>query len=298
MKKILVVGSLLCTLLSCKKDPVVQQEEQAIQKDRSAAGTAARLAPGEKVKLLKSSTVAAFISRSNIREKTFYAEVANLAYNKQVFVHHKMTDGAWRDFPLSYLRTAENGNEIWGWELNYGNGTPEAQNFTAAGFSDEFVLKYVVNGQTYWDNNNNKNYNISNYINTDGFFMQDGMNLSADTYRSYLRLSPAPADHYVQVYADVRNIAYNKEVKLVYTTNNWITVKYATLNYANTYAYGGDNFFVNSSLKNFEKWSAGFFIPQGQGPVSLHYAVSYKVNGVEYWDNNYGRNHTIRVRTQ
>jgi len=297
MKKVLSICVLAVSLFSCKKELVVNEAIPLNGKTKSKSATS-RLAANEKIKLLKSGTLAAYYSRSYTREKTFYVELANLAYNKQVFVYHKMSDGSWRDFPLAYIKPADSGAEVWGWELNYGVGTPAAQNFASVGFADEFVLKYIVNGQTYWDNNTGKNYNISSPYNTDGLFMQNGVNVSADTYKTYLRLSPAPNNHFVQVEADIRNLAYNKQVTFVYTTNKWITVQYQSLNYANTYAYGGDNLIANSGLKNFEKWTVGFSIPQGQGPTSMQYAISYKVNGVEYWDNNYGRNYTIAIRTQ
>jgi len=297
MRKLLVTLLFTGAMVSCKKDLPVQDNTQETKKSATKM-TGAKLAASEKIKLLKSGTLAAYYSRSYIREKTFYVEVANLAYNKQVFVYHKMSDGTWKEFPLAYMKQADNNAEVWGWELNYGVGTPAAQTFAAVGFSDEFVLKYIVNGQTFWDNNNGKNYNISSPYKTDGLFLQDGVNVSADTYKSYLLLSPSPNNHYVQVQADVRSLAYNKQVTLVYTTNAWRTVQYQSLNYASTYAYGGDNIFLNNSLQNFEKWTTGFYIPQGQGPISLQYAISYKVNGVEYWDNNYGRNYTIAIRTQ
>ena len=297
MKRFLVACLFTTALISCKKDltDIVPVKEAAKGTTKKVAS---KLSGTEKIKLLKAGTLAAYYSRSYTREKTFYVEVANLAYNKQVFVYHKMSDGSWKEFPLSYVKLADNNTEIWSWELNYGLGTLAAQNFVSVGFSDEFALKYIVNGQTYWDNNNGRNYNISTPYKTDGLFLQDGINVSADTYKTYLLLSPSPANHSVQVQADVRNLAYNKQVTMVYSTNGWRTVQYQPLSYANTYAYGGDNLLVNRDLKNFEKWTASFSIPQGQGPTTLQYAISYKANGVEYWDNNYGRNYTIAIRTQ
>ena len=38
-----------------------------------------------------------------------------------------------------------------------------------------------------------------------------------------------------------------------------------------------------------ERWGASIEIPSTVEKVE--YAVVYKVNGVEYWDNNYGKNY-------
>ncbi len=287
MKRLLTAAALVFALVSCKKDMPVQETVTEAGKTKNA--TAARLASNEKIKLLKARTVAAYYSSSYIREKAFYAEVANLAYSKQVLVHHKMSDGSWRDFPLSYIKAGENNTEIWGWELNYGVGTPDAGNFSSVGFGDEFALKYVVNGQQYWDNGGGRNYCISNPYITDGMFMQDGLAISADNYHSYF--AGSRYGNTLQVYADLKNLNYNKEVTLVYTTDNWTTVKYAPMSYANTYGYGGVNFWVSPNSRDFEKWSVS--APTEVAATKVIYAIRYKVNGVEYWDNNYGKNYTL-----
>jgi hypothetical protein len=285
MRKILAILMAAVVFTACQKETVTTSESVKTKK-------AARLVNNEKVKLLKASTNGAFYSRSYIREKTFYVEVANIGFVKQVIVRHKMTDGSWKDFNLSYLKPADANTEIWYYEINYGVGTPQAANFAQNAFLDEFAIKYVVNGQEYWDNNNGKNYNIFNYTATDGLYMQDGLHVSADTYRS--KFICGGNKNNLQVFADLRNIAFKKEVTLVYTTDNWATVLRAPFSFANTYAFGGDNFFINPSARNFEKWVVNLSTPRTIS--SVQYAISYKVNGVEYWDNNYTRNYTIKAR--
>lgn len=288
MKKLLFFSALVLGLVSCKKE--VGTEGISTEVNKTGESTVSRLAANEKVKLLKARTVATYYASSYIKEKAFYAEVAKTGNSRQVFVHHKMSNGSWRDFPLSFVKAAENNSEIWGWEMNYGVGTPLATTFSNVGFSDEFVLKYVVDGQVFWDNNFGKNYAIANPLITDGMYMQEGLNISADTYHSNF----SGTGNNLQIYADLKNLNYRKEVTLVYTTDNWITVKYAPLAYGNTYGYGGSNTIAEPNSKKFEKWYAN--IPMSSTVNKVNYALRYLVNGVEYWDNNYGRNYTINKK--
>ncbi len=287
MRKILAGVLLLLSLTSCTKeiDKQTYKNDEIVQSSTNITGQ--KLTGTEKVKLLKARTVATYYASSYIREKAFYVEVDSIPYSKSVIVHHKMSDGSWRNFPLKKISSTNTKSEIWGWELNYGVGTPAAATFASVGFSDEFVIKYAVNGQVYWDNNYGKNYSISNPLVTDGMFMQDGLNVSADTYHS--NFTAATTNNILRVYADIRNIAYAKEVSLVYTTNDWQTVSYANFNYANTYGFGGSNYSLNPSSKNFEKWSVLVTLPVAA--TTVKYAIRYKVNGAEYWDNNYGKNY-------
>ncbi len=286
MKHILLAAMVSAALISCNKER--PEATEAGGKIRTAK-TAARLSPGENIRLLKARTVATYYSRSYIRVKGFYAEVANIAYAKQVFVHHKMTDGTWKDFPLSYIGPSENNAEIWGWEINYGVGTPPENSFAQTGFSDEFALKYIVNGQTYWDNNGSRNYNISSPYITDGYYMQDGLNISTDLFSSSLRCTGTTGT--LQVNADVRNIAYTKTLNLVYTTDNWRTVSSAPLRYGSTYGYGGSNLTAFPGQQQFERWGVTVNVPASTTQVK--FAVSYTVNGQTYWNNNYGRDYIL-----
>lgn len=288
MKKFLVSVLILFALSSCKKEITTENVTNDENNIVTSECAGQRLVGSEKVKLLKARTVAAYYASSYIREKAFYAEIDSTPFSKSVIVHHKMSNGIWANFPLKKIRSTNTKSEIWGWELNYGVGTPEAATFASVGFSDEFAVKYTVNGQVYLDNNNGNNYSISNPLVTDGMFMQDGLNVSADTYHSTFTASTT--NNTLRVFADIRNISFNKEVSLVYTTNNWRTVRNANFTYGNTYGFGGSNYAFNPASKNFEKWSVMVYLPLAA--TTVKYAIRYKVNGVEYWDNNYGKNYT------
>ena len=290
MKRLVVFSILFFALISCRKE-MATNEMQSNADDASASNLASKLGVNEKVKLLKARTVATYYAASQIKEKAFYVEVANMGLKKQVFVHHKMSDGTWKDLALKYISIGtDSATLLYGLAFNYGVGTPLAATYATVGFGDQFAIKYVVDGQANWDNNQGVNYSIANPLATDGMYMQNGLHVSSDIYHS--QFSTVANGNALQIYADVRNIAFNKEVTLVYTTNNWTTVKYAPLNYANTYAFGGANYSINPTERNFEKWTVT--LTPNASVNTIKYAIRYKVNGVEYWDNNYGRNYLIK----
>lgn len=93
---------------------------------------------------------------------------------------------------------------------------------------------------------------------------------------------------------ELENIAYAKEVKVVYNIGKgWVEAP---------------AFFVKSLGNNREHWEfsidLGSYSQSGDfrsgytgTPVTVQFAVKYKVNGVTYWDNNGGYNVDYRITT-
>jgi hypothetical protein len=80
-----------------------------------------------------------------------YIAIQNLAYNKNVTVHYSLDNSnVWNDVSASYYKTNTDGYEVWHFK------TP-----IASYGSIKFAIKYEVNGQTYWDNNNGNDYSIT-----------------------------------------------------------------------------------------------------------------------------------------
>jgi len=83
----------------------------------------------------------------------------------------------------------------------------------------------------------------------------------------------------------VKNIAYHKDVIVRYSFNDWRTVSETTATfYKQDSPYQIDYFVfvVNCKTTCFDKkWDVNF-------------AICYKVNGQEYWDNNDGENYHIK----
>jgi len=143
--------------------------------------------------------------------------------------------------------------------------------------ADEFVVGYTVNGQTYWDNNGGQNYRLAKNA---------GPLLGRDVMVSAVYLYSAGNGA-----VDVRNVGYSKVVEVVYTTNNWKTVMVAQASYGGSRIYYGYSSFDNPNQYGVERWY--FFLPSFAGK-EVKYAISYKVNGQTYWDNNEGLNYTAK----
>lgn len=206
---------------------------------------------------------------------TFEANVANLAYNKQVFAHYKREDGSWVDLPLTYSRPAGSGREIW--TTSYSpplNTTVDLQ----------FALKYVVNGQTYWDNNNGGNYFVPK---DSGAHLGAGINVLNLYHQPTVRLGVSDTSVYGA--AALRNLAVLKDVTIVYSTDNWATTKSTTATYSPNHWAGAYSSAANPNADGIEVWP--FSLNVGAGASQVDYAIRYTVNGEVHWDNNGGQNY-------
>jgi len=202
-------------------------------------------------------------------------QVKNLAYTKQVYVHQSKTDGTWVDIPAHYVRTGNSTYELW-----QANRTDFGD---VSVLGKYYAIKYVVNGQTYWDNNNGANYIFSyagNYGGGPGPMLGNGINVLTYAY--------GIGGGKFSGYVDVRNIAYSKKVSIIYTTDNWATYATVDASFMATYQTGYSSAIAFPNVYNVERWQ--FAVPTTASQVK--FAVSYTVNGATYWDNNYGANYT------
>ncbi|CAD5116510.1 unnamed protein product [Dimorphilus gyrociliatus] len=85
------------------------------------------------------------------------------------------------------------------------------------------------------------------------------------------------------------NLAYKKNVGIRVTTNNWKTWEDSTANfYEDTRpSQFTDRFIFKIDPSTFKN---------GKKIVNLEFAVWYKVNGMEFWDNNSKKNYIIEVK--
>ena len=88
------------------------------------------------------------------------ARVKNIGFEKKVTLRYTTNDWAtFNDVNLSYSTTQpyNDDTELWNTELSIP---------TSFITHVKYAIKYEVNGQTYWDNNFNRNYATSNYTTT------------------------------------------------------------------------------------------------------------------------------------
>lgn len=205
-------------------------------------------------------------------DRDFIVKVKNLAYSKKVSIHHKNADGTWSDYAAAYKSTVNGGFEIWTLHLYSSGNNP---------YGNQFVVKYEVNGNIYFDNNNGQNYTLNA---NDGIMLGKNINvLNRNDVYIY------PNSGYINFNIDVRNLAYSKNVKVIYTTDNWATR--STLNAQfNSYYMMGYSYQQSPNIFGSENWTAS--VNLGYTPNSLKFFIQYDVNGKTYYDNNFGVNYT------
>ncbi len=215
--------------------------------------------------------------------RKFTVRVSNLAYDKKVSIYHEKVDGSWEEIALSYNCNIDDQNEIWTGKYEYSGYTTDRV------FDDEFVVKYDVNGTTYWDNNNDNNYVIGEKE-IGSLFAQQDLNVNVDFGSLYPYYS---GGNIFNVVADVRNIDPNKEVEVVYTTDGWQTKQYLQLEFTPRYYSGYAYVLISPNQFNIERWTGSVIVDSLLDEIE--YVVVYKVNGEEYWDNNYGKNYIVNT---
>ena len=131
----------------------------------------------------------------------------------------------------------------------------------------KYAIKFVADGREYWDNNNGKDYNGSETIGVAPIAPQRNASGFYNTF-------------YFHIQAVLQNYAYHKEVFVRYTRDNWNTYKDQPLGYNNTRDDGTELWYTVLTVNYNESFGEGF-----------EYAICYRVNGKEYWANNFGANY-------
>ncbi|GAA4273889.1 hypothetical protein U6A24_01885 [Aquimarina gracilis] len=256
-------------------DQNLENKSEVIQKS---------IANDQNVTLIKAWNSYSFYRGFNTWTRRFTVKVANLSYDKNVSVFHEKVDGSWEEIPLSFSISVDDQNEIWTGEYRYTAYTDGKI------YDDEFAIKYEVNGTTYWDNNNGDNYRIEEKE-IGALFAQPDLNISVDA--DFDSLYPVYGSDGLRfsVVADIRNISPYKEVEVVYTTDGWQTQQYLSLSYTPRWYSGYNYVLLSPNQFGIERWTGSVNVDESVN--TIEYAVVYKVNGQEYWDNNYGRNYRI-----
>ncbi|MBM7557505.1 carbohydrate-binding protein [Halanaerobacter jeridensis] len=192
-------------------------------------------------------------------------------YNEEVVVHYSYGYDNWKQVKGEFVGTNKEGHQIWEFE------TPANKpSFHYYKFTTEFAVNYKKDGQNYWANNGGENYflrmtNVPNFSNRPIIMGSNNVLLEDSRYHQYNDSATLLGE------IVVKNLDYNKNVQVVYTTDNWATTETITANYYTSY----DN--------QLEKW--GFVVRNLPADANVKYRIKYNVNGKTYWDNNFGRDY-------
>jgi hypothetical protein len=149
-----------------------------------------------------------------------FIEVENIAYIKEINIHYSVDSQNWQSIAASYAKETFGNKEAW--DFNETIASDSVSNI-------EFAIEYKVAGQTYWDNNNGQNYTLASSV---PYF--DEWNLAlvyAQRSNNGTQLTGL---------IKLKNIAFEKDVKIKYTYNGWSTSAYQAASYSEDYSYPGD----------------------------------------------------------
>jgi hypothetical protein len=199
----------------------------------------------------------------------FTVLVENLAFTKVVqILGHETFTGAWVFHPCSFLNSVSGNGEIW---TAHVGSSP----------IDQFVVQYQVLGQTFWDNNATFNYMLDTHAaqSTDGV----GTAVANPNVQSVGQVLNGGENLNVDVL--VKNIAFAKQVGVVYTTDGWVSAHNAMGGFSQSFPPFSAPHQINAEL-----WAIFVFVGTGSHG---QFAVFYSVNGSTYWDNNFGANYSF-----
>lgn len=187
---------------------------------------------------------------------TYEIIIKNLGHEKEVSVWVEKND-VWEERAAEFSESMTDNVEKWIAPVNQED--------------HEFAIKYKVNGLTYWDNNGGINYMIPEVHNKAAVVI--GREFPV------LLGSSSLVKNKLKIHIAVQNIAYQKEIGVIYTTDNWENCHKAIARYSWSMISGTEVWSVNLNLG---------------GVSNVDYVLFYQVNGCEYWDNNFNRNYFIK----
>ena len=216
------------------------------------AGTVTTGAATKKVSLY-SSTV--YFSKYGGSTYETFIQTTGKAKEEKVYVHYNYLDHMdWQDAEAELYTTLNDGSKIW--------------RVCFSSFNTKYCIKYVADGKTYWDNNNGKDYDGSTRLGS-APIMADRVGYQYTGWYSGLN-----------VYANLKNYAYHKNVFVRYTTDSWKSHRDVAMSYSSTNADGTETWKANLDV-DFTGWT---------DRDQFEYAICYRVNGKEYWANYFGNN--------
>ena len=202
------------------------------------------------------------------------AKVRNLAFAKDVALHYAQPDGTLADKPL-------------GWRADFGNY--DLFQLSDSNFvTSQFVVRYTVDGQTFWDNNNGANYSVSeSQPNTVG----GNVALNVATARRGTEAGGGFVftTSWVEGEIYVANLSFNKRVGIRLTANGWATTHDTDAAFTGFVS-------VAEGLSKVERWT--FKTPElnlDESTPNFEFAIYYHDldTGQWFWDNNFGQNYIL-----
>jgi hypothetical protein len=260
---------LVCSvsLLACGGEAVVDASAQDDATSQQSLNTPVRLlwaaTDSTCVKVTQFGSCENDLSQAVARGRI---EVESLGLEKRVAVRYQKNDGTWGDVLARYVGPSRPGAELWSFET-------EPKTYSSRlGTEFPFAVSYTVNGQTYWDNNGNRDYRLGGGPRTfsPSFLLANAPMAVLESRWQSGRLSGQVV---------LKNLAFEKQLRVRYSTDGWRTAKEVFGAYQYTTSVEG------------EYWS--FAVDLDPNATRVDFALAYTANGTTYWDNNASQNYSL-----
>ena len=192
-------------------------------------------------------------------------EAADRAFQEEVSIAYPDASGTWVERKGKPLQDLGNFTGLW-----FVDGLPSSEPLPFA-----VHLRDIFSGGTvadYWDNNGGRNYSAGH----DHAPMGPGVDVAVTD----VAVTAAGGGSALVAKLLVRNLAYEKKVEILYTTDNWQTSSRT----AGTFDHGGG--------ADGEVWTVTANLDASVTDVA--FAASAEQNGQTAWDNGFGRNFACR----
>ena len=210
---------------------------------------------------------------------SFFMQLDNLGYDKQCDVVWAGEDGEWSSLPASYHSALGDNTEYWRAKITL-MGTSEK----SLPGNIVFSLRYLVQGQEYWDNNEGLNYSseadsgikvTSNHI-VQNIGFESHLDVKQKSIPIVVSINESIQAQAVTVHWTVDNWLHTYKNPCQYKRNYWDEV--ACSNARNPNQYGS------------QIWQGLLTIDNA---FRVQYIISCEVDDEVFWDNNGDKNYSL-----
>lgn len=202
------------------------------------------------------------------RAVNFAVRVKNIGYHKNVSIVYNNGGSGWNNLPLTFYS-------------HHGNYDTFTYNNSFSPFTGniEFAIKYEVNGNTYWNNNDGNNFLLPARDHT---LIEGNVTLNEALVSGYHCANWMGCTHATNFKGEiyVSNYTYHKNVGIAYSIDGgeW---KSLNASYSRPISSG------NLEIWGFDTWiyTSGDKFPQ------IRFAVYFQPD----WDNNFGQDYFIQL---
>ncbi len=188
-----------------------------------------------------------------INTRNIYVKTDSTSSDQAVTIRYNYLDEDWRDAEAEPFTTLSDGSKIW--------------KASVTSYALDFAIKYEANGNVYWDNNNGQDYT------------RETIGCAPIAVK---RGTPFYNNYNNRVTVELQNYAYEKEVVVRYTNDNWNSYTDVPMSYVSTNENGTENWVSNAVYMDDYN--------------SFEFCVYYNVNGQTYWANNFNQNYDSTYR--